>query len=308
MPPSRRHQILAWAVPRVRGSRDLDSLENERARIERWHTELERRLPTRAVPLFARRFSVVTEQLPDPRGSFASYVITQRGRDPRRTVLYLHGGGFVAPIDAFHVRYAARLAVALDARVVMPDYPLAPEHTWRDSHPALADLAERWAADPGSQDGLILAGDSSGGGYALALALTLRDRGGVQPSHLLLHSPWVDLTTSAPETESFSVRDTWLFLGKLRAYAQWWAGSVEDLGRPEVSPALGNLDGLAPTLMFCGTRDTLAPGCRLLATRARAAHWSLTYVEVPDLIHVFPILPFLPEARAAWRRTLEFLG
>ena len=64
---------------------------------------------------------------------------------------------------------------------MLPDYPLAPEHTWRDSHDAVADLATRWASD---SDGSSLAGDSAGGGYALALALTLRDRGGPQPTRL----------------------------------------------------------------------------------------------------------------------------
>ena len=114
-----------------------------------------------------------------------------------RTVVYLHGGGYVAADRPVHVRYAARLASALGARVVLPDYPLTPEHTWRDSHDAMADLAERLGAD---SEEVVLAGDSAGGGYALALALTLRDRGGPQPSRLLLHSPWVDLTTSTPET------------------------------------------------------------------------------------------------------------
>lgn len=305
MSPSRRHELLAWAIPRLRKSRDLDTIEAERERLERWHTGLERTLPTRAVPRFSKRFSVVTEQVVGPKGTFSSYVITPRGIDPKRTVLYLHGGGFVAPIDPFHLRYASRLARELGARVVLPDYPLAPEHSWRDSHDTLADLAARWASD---SDDLVLAGDSAGGGIALALAQTLRDRGGRQPSHLLLHSPWVDLTTSTPETIEFSARDTWLFLGKLHAYADWWAGSAEDLGRPEVSPGLAELDGLPPTLMFSGTRDTLAPGCRLLARRAADSAWDLTYVEIPDLIHVFPLLPGLPEARAAWRQTLDFLA
>ena len=62
-----------------------------------------------------------------------------------RTLYYVHGGGYMAPIDPFHVRYATRLADAIGARVVMPDYPLAPEHTWKDSHDALVDDAARWA-------------------------------------------------------------------------------------------------------------------------------------------------------------------
>ena len=176
--PSRRHELLACAVPRLRRSRELDTVETERARLVAWHATLVGGLPTRLVPRFARRFSVVTEVLRGPAGEFASYVVTPRGTDPRRTLLYLHGGGYVAGIDPFHVRHVASLATALGVRVVLPDYPLAPEHTWRDSHDAIADLATRWAAD---SDELLLAGDSAGGGYALALALNLRDRGGPQP-------------------------------------------------------------------------------------------------------------------------------
>lgn len=59
--------------------------------------------------------------------------------------------------------------------------------------------------------------------------------------------------------------------------------------------------------MFCGNRDILLPGCRLLAERGREAGWDLTYVELPDLIHVYPMLPLVPEARTAWRETLELL-
>lgn len=300
--PSRRHQALARAIPRLRRSRELDNEPAERARVERWHARLDRSFPV--VPGFRRRFSVRTEELTGASGApFASYVVTRRGSTPRRTVLYLHGGGFMAPMDAAHVRYAGRLATALDARVVLPDYPLAPEHTWRESHAALVEQAERC----GASDELILAGDSAGGGLALALALSLRDRGRVTPARLLLISPWVDLTTSTPETPDFDAIDTWLFLGKLRAYAEWWAGSPEDLGRPEVSPALADLAGLPPALMLCGTRDLLVPGCRLLARRAAAAHWPLRYVEEEGLIHVYPLLPLIPEARRAWRTTLAFL-
>ncbi len=140
----------------------------------------------------------------------------------------------------------------------------------------------------------------------MALAEALRDRGGPQPAELLLISPWVDLSTSTPETPSYDAVDPWLFLGKVRAYARWWAGSEADLTRPEVSPALGDLDGLPRALMLCGTRDLLVPGCRLLARRAADADWDLTYVEQPDLLHVYPLLP-VPEARAARRTILEFL-
>ncbi|CAN5477855.1 N/A [soil metagenome] len=297
--PSLAHQVLARAVPRIRGSRDLDTAELERARLETWHGGLDRSLPTGRMPGFDRRYEVTLADTP-----FPTHVIRPRGRRPRTTVYYLHGGGYVAPTDAAHVRYALRLARLLDAEVVIPDYPLAPEHTWRDSHRAIVeDLARRTAA----QDRVVVAGDSAGGGIALAVTQSLRDRRAHLPSHLVLLSPWVDLTTSTPETYELDAIDPWLFIGKLDLYADWWAGGAADLGRPEVSPALGDLDGLPPTLMFCGTLDRRGPGGRLLADRAAASDWSLTYLEAADLIHVFPLLP-VPEAKRAWRHTEAFLA
>ena len=299
--PSRRHELMAYAVPRMRRSRDLADVDAERARLERWHASLDRTFPTNAVPRFDKRFRVVEEELP---GGFPSYTVTPRGGSPDRVVVYVHGGGFVAPIDPFQVKYAARLATALNASVVMPDYPLAPEHSWRDSHEDVVRVIQRATE---TSERVVVVGDSAGGGIALAAALSVRDRGGPQPSHLLLHAPWVDLTTSTPETEVVTLEDPWLFIGKMYAYASWWAGSDDDLGRPEVSPALADLAGLPPALMFSGTRDTLMPGCRLLARRAAEAGWDLTYVEQPGLLHVYPILPFIPEAKQAWRTTVEFL-
>ncbi|MBC2932579.1 alpha/beta hydrolase [Nocardioides sp. zg-1228] len=297
--PSRRHDLLARLVPALRRSRELDDEPTERARVEAWHRTLDRSLPTRVVPGFARRWEVSVTDI-----GFPSYVLTPRRRPATRTLYYVHGGGFMAPIDPFHVRYATRLADAIGARVVLPDYPLAPEHTWADSHDALVEDAARWAAADG---GAVLAGDSAGGGLALAVALSMRDRGPAPATSLVLHAPWVDLTTSTPETFALDAVDPWLFIGKTQAYAAWWAGSADDLARPEVSPALGDLAGLPRALMLYGTRDLLAPGCRLLARRAAEAGWDLTAVEEPDLIHVYGLLPAVPESARALRRVTEFV-
>ncbi|WP_193606710.1 alpha/beta hydrolase [Nocardioides lijunqiniae] len=303
--PSRRHQLLAWALPRMRGSRDLEDVATERARVEQWHTTLDRALPTNAVPRFDRRYTITTETLAGAGGDFTSYTVTPRGLDPDLTVYYLHGGAFMAPVDPFQVRYVVRLATELQARVVVPDYPLTPEHTVHDSHAAVVDHAVGWA----EEGPLVLLGDSAGGGYALGVAEAMRDRGGAQAARMVLFSPWVDLSTStAEETEALDAYDPWLFIGKLRAYAEWWAGGADRLTRYEASPALGRLDGLPPTLMFCGTRDLLVPGCRLLARRAAETDWDLTYIEEPDLLHVYPLLPLIPEARRAWRQMVAWLG
>jgi monoterpene epsilon-lactone hydrolase len=297
--PSLLHQLFASTIPRLRGAGELADPADERARVEAWHRGLDRSVPTRMVRGFPRRFEVATATEP-----FQVHTIRPRGERPRASVLYLHGGGYVAPADPVHVRYALRLAALLDAEVVLPAYPLAPEHTWRDSHGPLVDLLGSLTA---RQDRVVVAGDSAGGGLALAVTQGVRDARGVLPDRLVLHAPWVDLSFGTPDTPRFDAVDPWLYLSKLELYADWWAGSADDLGRPEVSPALGDLSGLPPTLVTCGTRDLLVPGCRLLADRGAAAGWDLTYLEAPDLIHVFAILPFLPEARRAWRHTERFL-
>jgi epsilon-lactone hydrolase len=305
--PSLRHQLLAFAVPRVLRARELVDEESERVQILGWHHRMPMGLPTSAVPGFGRRFEVAEERLIGEGGvEFPSYVITPRNTAPTATLFYVHGGAFVGPIDRFHVRYVTRLAHALGVRVVLPQYPLAPEHTWRDSVSALVASVDRWISR--SPGGLILGGDSAGGGLALAIAVRMRDEGRPSPRRLLLHAPWGDLTTSTPETKDYARIDTWLKYSKVILYARWWAGSEADLGRPEVSPTLADLNGLPPALVLAGTRDLLLPGCRLLADRAAASDWDLTYMERPDLVHVFGIMPIIPEARQAFDYAVRYLG
>lgn len=306
--PSRRHQLLAFALPRVLGASDLLDEETERAELlarNRERAESHERLPTRVVPGFARRFELTTERLGSGGVEFTSFVITPRAAASAKTLFYVHGGAFVSPIDRFHVRYVAKLSDALGVRVVLPQYPLAPEYTWRDSfNSLLSSIDDHIARSPG---GLVLAGDSAGGGLALALAIGLRDRGLGQPRRLLLHAPWGDLTTSTPQTADYGRIDTWLKYSKLVAYARWWAGTPEDLARPEVSPTLADLDGLPPGLVLAGTRDLLLPGCRLLADRAAQSTWDLTYMERPGLVHVFGIMPIIPEAGQAFDYAVKYL-
>ncbi|WP_051276422.1 alpha/beta hydrolase fold domain-containing protein [Marmoricola sp. URHB0036] len=224
---------------------------------------------------------------------------------PRRSVVYLHGGAYVRGMSAWHWKFTTRLADALGAQAVLPAYPVAPEFTVEDSFAQMLALVEEVLA--ASPDGVVLAGDSAGGGYALAVAEALRDRGGPQPEHLVLIAPWVDLTGAAPGTREAAARDPWLSFEHLSVYASFWAGSEdpEAIADPRVSPGLGDLQGLPSALMFCGTRDLLQPGCDALFERAEAADWPLEYVLTPGLMHVYPLLP-IPEARAAFEHIVEF--
>lgn len=293
--PSLQHQLLARAIPVVRRSSEVRDPEAVRRDVLASRDSAPPAPPARTV----RGCEVSCVDGYD----FPVFSVRAAGSTPQRTVLYLHGGGYVGEVDRFHWRYVAELARRVDVRVVVPAYPLAPEHTWRDAHPPLLRLAEQLAIE--SPRGVVLMGDSAGGGLALALAQQLAAGPGPQPTGLVLLSPWVDLTSSTPGTREASAADPWLRMSKIDLYASWWAGE-DDPARPEVSPLFGALGGLPPLLVLCGTRDTLWPQVAELVRRSRQAGAEVTYQEEAGLLHVYPILP-VPEAKRAMEQVVAWL-
>lgn len=294
--PSPTHRLLTRLIPVVRRASEVTDAEQTRRDVLAGQARNDPAPPPRAV-----RGCVVTE---DDELGFRVFDLRAEGVTPTRTVLYLHGGGYVGEIDRFHWRYVAALARATGSRVVVPAYPLAPRHTWREVHPPLLRLFEELAIE--SPRGVTLMGDSAGGGLALALAEQLARRPGPQPREVVLVAPWVDLAGTTPGTAEAAAADPWLKLSKLRLYGSWWAGQ-DDVERPEVSPLHGDLAGLPRMLVLCGTRDLLLPQVRELVRRAAAAGVEVHYREERDLLHVYPVLP-VPEAREALRQVVDFLA
>src|SRR4051794_14644215 len=301
--PSVQHAIATKVVPWLRRNPDTDDLPALRDALTTRNREADEGPPDSVRHGHEEQignghgFPVFTLWKPGGRSGIDDV--------PRRSLVYLHGGAYVRGASGWHWRFVTRLADELGARAVLPAYPLAPEFTVKDSFDGMVALVEEILAT--SPDGVVLAGDSAGGGYALAVAEALRDRGGPQPDRLVLVSPWVDLTGSAPGTQEAAARDPWLSFEHLSVYASFWAGSEdpETLADPRVSPGLGELAGLPSTLMLCGTRDVLQPGCDALFERAEAADWPLEYVLAPGLMHVYPLLP-IPEAREAFEHIVDF--
>lgn len=291
--PSLSHRLVSFVLPRLNPKSTIRDVDKFRAAL----IERNRGRVTAPPESVRRSHDVDVIDL-----GFPAYVVTRRRGDWSRTIVHFHGGSFTSPSHRVQWQWALRLAAKTDARLVFPAYPLAPEFSWRDSHRPLVDMVESLLAE----GPVVLTGDSAGGGLALAVAQSLRDKGGPQPSRLVLIAPWVDLTGSAPGTEEAAARDPWLSWDNHDTYAMFWAGTADDLARPEVSPGLGRLDGLPPTLMFCGTHDMLYPGCVALTERAKEALWDLELVVGHGMLHVYPILP-VSEARPAMRRAAAFI-
>ncbi len=168
------------------------------------------------------------------------------------TVLYLHGGGYVAGSPDSHKSITSHLAKFANAHVVVPDYRLAPEHP---CPAAIEDAVAVYLAllnhgvSPAS---LTLMGDSAGGGLALATLQALKNRGKPLPSSVILFSPWVDLTLGQLYDTD---RDIMLSHSWLASAAQAYAGN--DTRNVQCSPLFGELDELPPTLIQAGGDEIL---------------------------------------------------
>lgn len=230
--------------------------------------------------------------------------VTPTASTPALDVIYLHGGSYVNPLVPAHWAIVRELVTRADARVTVPLYGLAPEHTVADAFPFLDEVFGQVLADASGD--VVLAGDSAGGGLALAYCVSRRDAGEQLPDRLLLIAPWLDVTVSNPEATVIEKRDPMLAIPGLRAAGKLWAGD-RGLENPSVSPIFARLRGLPPMLVVQGGRDIAAADVRVLRDRVTAGGGELELVYSRNAFHVFVGLPWLPEARAAWNRVEAWL-
>jgi acetyl esterase/lipase len=220
------------------------------------------------------------------------------------TVLYLHGGGYVAMSPRTHRSITGALALR-GFTVFAPAYRLAPEHIFPA---ALNDVTETYLALRAEVDGpIFLAGDSSGAGLAVSLLVNLRDRGEERPSGACLFSPWIDLAVTGDSVVSNRDRDPMEVPETLLMLAEAYIGKA-DPRKPLISPIYGNLAGLPPLLIFAGDTEILLDDAKRLAERARVAGVAADMRVYPNMPHAWPLLNVvLPEGRRALDEAASFM-
>lgn len=222
-------------------------------------------------------------------------------------ILYLHGGAYVVGSVASHREFLVRLANATRAKILAIDYRLAPEHPFPA---ALEDAvsAYRWLLAQGLPPAdLMLAGDSAGGGLALAALLALRDDGRSLPAGVICLSPWVDLALTGASIRAKAHLDPILTQASLEKSARLYAAG-HALTAPLISPLYATLDGLPPLLILVGGDEILADDASRIAAKARRAGVAVTLEVWEGMFHVFPITPFLPESQRALAQIAAFVA
>jgi len=254
----------------------------------------------------------------------------------KTAVLFLHGGANVHYSERSYRPLTTRLAALSGLPVIVPDYRLAPEHRYPAALEDALAVAE-WALE-NFEDGLLLAGDSSGGGLALALAMKLEEKKGegtlsttttTRPVRgILLLSPWLDATARGPSYRTrrwrgddggggdplyTAAEET--TRAETRALAlKYWKTLDDPAVHPFYAPD-SDLARLPETYLVVGDAEVLLDDARVFARKASRAGATVRLDVWPHLFHDFPmyseggggILPPLPEALVALRRAARWL-
>jgi acetyl esterase/lipase len=225
----------------------------------------------------------------------------------KRCILYLHGGGYTTMSARTHRGLTSRLAGWSDARLFALDYRLAPEHPFPA---ALDDALAAWhalIADGTPASRIVVAGDSAGGGLALALLIALRDAREPLPAAAVLFSPWTDLAVTGDSIVDNDAADPMFFGVWIARQARHYLGNTPATDH-FVSPVYADLTGLPPMLIQVSDCEVLLDDSRRVAENATRSGVEATLRIWHGLPHGWQIFaPILPEGRAALREAAAFV-
>lgn len=286
--------IRKLLLPKVRESMDFSS-----------HTVEEIRKPAASLPLPAG--TVVEKAGID--GFKAEWVAAPNvPAQADRSILYIHGGGFVMGSCDTHRGVAARISEAAGVRVLLIEYRLAPEYPFPAANEDCL-AAYRWLLAAGVAPGeIIIGGDSAGGGLVLMTLLALREAGDPLPAGAFLISPFAEYIRLDGESYgSKALLDPVCDRKGSEISAGHFIGDLSPI--PDVlRPLDQDLSGLPPMLIQVGDREVLQSDSIHLAERAGAAGNEAVLEIWPGMWHVFQLFtPFLPEANRAVKRIGEFV-
>jgi len=233
--------------------------------------------------------------------------IVAPGAAEDRFLLYLHGGGYVLGSINTHREMVSRMSRAAGVRALALEYRLAPESPF----PAAVDdatAAYRWLLSQGAKPArTVIAGDSAGGGLALATLVALRDAKLPLPAAGVCLSPWADMEGVGASMTSKAKEDPVVQKEGLLGMAKLYLGGA-DPKTPLAAPVHADLRGLPPLLIQVGSAETLLDDSTRVAERAKAAGVKVDLEVWNEMIHVWQLFAqFLPEGQEAIAKIGKFI-
>lgn len=240
----------------------------------------------------------------DADGVAAEWIIPS-GISSSHVILYLHGGAFVMGLNNMHRAFAARLAAASGAQVLLIEYRLAPEYPF----PAALDdalAAYRWLLrHKNSSQQIVIAGSSAGGNLTLTTMLALRDVDETLPAAAICLSPVTDMELSGESFRTRAQADPMLTRERLKPLLDAYVGN-SDPCLPLLSPIQAYLHGLPPLQILVGGNEILLSDSTVFAKRAHHARVQVNLEVWEGMWHCWPLIPMLPEATSAIKKIGAF--
>ena len=221
------------------------------------------------------------------------------GCDNAPVLYYLHGGAYLMGSPATHRKMVSHIAKAAGVRALLPDYSLAPEKPFpaglNDCLAVYRQLLETGV----SANGIVISGDSAGGGMSMATMLSLRDAGDPLPAAAVLLSPWLDLTGRGESGITRAEEDPWFRVDDMMDIASMYQPDG-DLTNPLVSPVFADANGLPPMLIQVGDHEILLSDSTRLTGNITAAGGEVSLKVWPEMWHVFQFfIGQMPESKRA---------
>lgn len=224
-------------------------------------------------------------------------------------ILQLHGGGYMGAVrNAYYVFAGLYNEVSHGCNVLTPDYRVAPEHPYPA---ALEDAVAsyQWLLDKGYYgEQIIVAGDSAGGGLAMALCMYIKDHHMPMPGGVVAMSPWTDLTASGESYETNYERDP--LFGNTKdslIYVNDYAGDHDKMDC-YISPLFGDFRGFPPMLIQVGSLEMLLSDSVSVAAKAREQGIRVRLSIYEGMFHVFQMAYLnIPESKKAWAEVGKFI-
>lgn len=216
----------------------------------------------------------------------------------KRVILYLHGGGFCLRGPNLYTGFLARLCRHTQARGLLPDYRLTPEHPY-PAAPQDCLASYRWLLAQGHEPhDIIIAGDSAGGCLSLATLTQLRDGGEPLPACAVLLSPATDMTVSGWSAITKEREDPFFRLQTLLLLKHHYLQGAF-AGHPVASPLYSDFHGFPPLMFQAGSTELLLDDSLRTAAKAKAAGVKVDLQIWRHLPHVFQLFTWLPESHQA---------
>ena len=233
--------------------------------------------------------------------------LTPKKATTDKLLLYLHGGAYVMGNPATHRQLVSHLARAGRIRSLVPDYRLAPENKFPAGIEDCVAVFRALIADGVAPEDIIVAGDSAGGGLAMAMMLMLRDAGDPLPGAAILLSPLLDLTASGETMQTRAATDPWFRPANIKIVGRYYC-EPGDEKHPLASPVFADLRGLPPLYIQVGDREILLSDSERVAARQRAAGGEAELEVWPGMWHVFQVCTRkMPESMRAIRRIGDYI-